>query len=227
MGMEDGLSTEIVQWLNVNEPDYKNIFSEGLLIIPIAKYFRDQGFEVKGDTDYHFHRLENEPGKRGQANFDFYAKKGNGTPNELILEMKWLKAKTENKRESLNYPGIVTDFVKLAVPQKNYSYRLAVVARDPDVPPLYGYKWFSQLIDEKKLELWVGRNDQARSAILNPEPIFDDKNKKERERIFDLLAAYKIQDLELEIVPLHRKVSNNSVTVLVFSVVRKSSTPAL
>jgi hypothetical protein len=27
--------------------------------------------EVKGDTDYYFHRLENEPGKRGQANFDF------------------------------------------------------------------------------------------------------------------------------------------------------------
>ena len=58
MSMENDLSTEIVQWLNDMERlGKKNIFSEGLLIIPIAKYFREQGFDVKGDTDYYFHRI--------------------------------------------------------------------------------------------------------------------------------------------------------------------------
>ena len=213
MSMEDDLSTEIIQWLN-GMSGYETIFSEGLLIIPIAKYFRDQGFDVNGDTDYYFHRSDKKSGERGKANYDFYAK--NGDSETIILEMKWLKAEFKkegsdySKRGNANYPRIITDFIKLAIPPVNLWKRLVVVARDPDLPS-HNYTWFKQLMGGDKLELMVVRNDTLNIKCPG----------EERERIFDLLEAYKIPSLELVITPHTPAISNGSVEVLVFSVERK------
>jgi hypothetical protein len=185
-----------------------------LLIIPIAKYFRDQGFEVNGDTDYYFHHSDKKSAERGKVNYDFYAK--NGDSEIIILEMKWLKAEIKkegsdySKRGNANYPRIFTDFIKLAIPPANSWKRLAVLARDHDLPP-HNYTWFKQLMGGDKLELTVLRN-----GTLNIEC-----PGKERERIFDLLKAYKIPSIELVITPHPPAISNGSVEVLVFSVERK------
>ena len=169
MNLEDGLSIEIVQWLNeMKRFGYENIFSEGLLIIPIAESFRDQDFEVKGDTDYYFLRSDDKgPGKRAQINYDFYAKKDNGSVGEiLILEIKWLKSEIKKvgsnhpKKGSANYPRIITDFIKLAIPPPNLWKRLTVVVLDPNLP-VSSHQWFLQLMGGNKLELRVEKCIEA------------------------------------------------------------------
>lgn len=223
MSTEDGLSTEIVQWLD-DMSGYENIFSEGLLIIPIARYFRQQDFEVKGDTDRHFFQSDNRFEKiKGLINYDFYAKKDDGSSREeLILELKWMKKATEDKRKkgSSNYSRIITDFIKLGIPTENSLRRLAVVALDPGLP----YKeWFSQLMLGKKLELKVERNNESITltaknfeAAYLPFPFEDNAEIK---RIFKQLWTYEIPTLELVITPPPTPaVSKSSVKVMVLSI---------
>ena len=161
--MEEDLSAEIVRWLN-DMKGYENISAEGLLILPIAKFFKDQNFDVDGDTDCYFIESDNgHIGKRGKINYDFYAEKGDtNTKERIILEIKWMKKATKKirentsviKRGNANYARLITDFIKLAIPERNISKRLADVAVDTGLPP-NTYDWFSQLKNKKKLDLTI------------------------------------------------------------------------
>jgi hypothetical protein len=235
--IENELSTEIVGWLEKMKLDrYENVFNEALLAIPIAKYFLDHGYKVEGETDYHFINMKSsEPAavKRGQINYDFYAVKGIESSGEkVIVEMKWMKTKTQKKKGSANYARLVTDFVKLAIPTTGISKRIAVIALDPDLPKP-SYKWFSQLMEGKQLSLIIeqtnhdgsiDRTTKSSVSIATPdlsEFVFNDQ--AERRRIYNQLETCKIPKLELVVKSAPLGPPNGSVRVMVLAIKREAS----
>ena len=87
---------------------YNNLFSELLLILQIAEYFRCKLWTVSAEKDCD--ELLGAISTRGIVNYDVYAQKNES--EKIILEMKFVKATNPY------YSRIVTDFVKLAIPMR-------------------------------------------------------------------------------------------------------------
>jgi len=229
--MEQNLSAEIVRWLNAKE-GYEPIFAEGLLVIPIADFFKKLTFDVAGDTDCYFLLPENAPlRKRGKINYDFYAERGDG--KRVILEIKWMKKSTKKmwwgntkveKRGNANYPRLITDFIKLAIPTTDLWKRLAVVAFDHELPKS-SYEWLRQLKENDKFELLVNPSDKSSLLKIKKheakEPFeylpFEFAVKAEIKKI----SGYGIPDLKVQVTLHSSELSKNSLRVMVFSVERK------
>ena len=102
------LATAAAHWLEYMDlSGYNNLFSESLLILQIAEYFRCKLWTVSAEKDCD--ELLGATSTRGIVNYDVYAQKNES--EKIILEMKFVKATNPY------YSRIVTDFVKLAIPR--------------------------------------------------------------------------------------------------------------
>ena len=103
------LATAAAHWLEYMDlSGYNNLFSESLLILQIAEYFRCKLWTVSAEKDCD--ELLGATSTRGIVNYDVYAQKNES--EKIILEMKFVKATNPY------YSRIVTDFVKLAIPMR-------------------------------------------------------------------------------------------------------------
>jgi hypothetical protein len=95
------LATAAAHWLEYMDlSGYNNLFSESLLILQIAEYFRCKLWTVSADKDCD--ELLGATSTRGILNYDVYAQKSES--EKIILEMKFVKATNPY------YSRIVTDF---------------------------------------------------------------------------------------------------------------------
>src|ERR1039457_796309 len=93
--LEKNLSDAAISW--IKNPGFKCSISESMLIIPIAKYFEAQDYEVVAEADCHYLlKRTKEQKSRSHVNYDVYVEKENGPNYEsIILEVKWLKNDTK------------------------------------------------------------------------------------------------------------------------------------
>ena len=112
------LANAIAHWLaNKRLSGFGNIFSEALLVIPIAEFLLSAGYKIYAEQDS---QKTFDIGGFGNVNYDLVA---NRQSDKVIFELKFLK-KVNNQR-------LITDFVKLAVSNDkgNFTWsRLLVIA---------------------------------------------------------------------------------------------------
>jgi hypothetical protein len=84
--------------------DYEELFSESLLIVPIAEYLRGKRWTVEAEIDcYKLLNKKKEKGLAGNVNYDIYAQKGEAaTSEQIILEMKFMKKASHNAMKRSN-----------------------------------------------------------------------------------------------------------------------------
>lgn len=104
-----GLAHATAHWLAYRGlSGFEKLFSEALLMIPVAEYLLGHGYDVDAERDAH---KVCGIGNPGEANFDIAAEKG---IEKLLLEMKYLKTSGEQR--------IIKDLIKLALPHRAPHY---------------------------------------------------------------------------------------------------------
>jgi hypothetical protein len=121
------LGRSVAHWLAFKSlSGFYDLFSEALLMVPVAEHLLGHGYVVKGEQDT---KTLFDLGNRGEANYDIMAERIDTidrTPQKLLVEMKYLKKPNDHR--------VVKDFVKLALPglDKNYE-RFFLVGHDKGV----------------------------------------------------------------------------------------------
>jgi hypothetical protein len=162
------LATATAHWLAYMKlSGYGALSSESLLIIPIAEYFRGKGWDVAAEVDCYELLEEKVLNSAGYVNYDVHAKTLNPETKKfetIILEMKFIKESTSKKKGTSNHSRLVTDFVKLAIPDAKFQWkRLAFVARDKEASRP---DWLTKLMKDGVLELKIEREDKDKKVTL-------------------------------------------------------------
>ena len=187
------------------------MFSEALLIIPIGEYFLGKGWNITAEKDCQAILGE---GKRGYVNYDVFAeKKDQATRRPLeavLLEMKFFK------KGSSNHSRLITDFVKLAIPDTNRRFlRFSVLASEDRFSPP---PWLEPFISGKRQLIKIVRSEE--SVKLNG---VDEINltKDGRDSIFSKLDAYSINSLAFSVEASGGDMSHFSDKVFVLTIERE------
>jgi hypothetical protein len=237
---EKQLALATAHWLEyMSLSGYRRLFSEASLIIPVAEYFRGQQWKVAAEVDcYKLLKMKWRKGLAGYVNYDVHAERSKGVnSDQVILEMKFMKGEISGKekdeisgeeedahakRATPNYSRLISDFIKLAIPDKDRNWkRLSLVARAATTASLPSWLPSSEGDEPLKLKIKtakLGEKDETvaidRIGATEIEPL--DASVGESS-ILSKLRAYEIIDLGLEVKYVH-SVQMNSIQVFVFSV---------